>query len=723
MTIQDIQTIYGEIIHSLDRRALKTAFDSLANLIADSQACMFREELNGLRETYKQLLHYYTEGSKDPMQAKIYHDLTASAYEFADKIRHKLLVAESPELYYVVQRTSAHHPEELARLTGDVVSSYEINDPQLTHTALSLLFKHIWTTPFLSEDETEILYRILSAGPAPDRPAKNGCSVLNSQIVSSLMLGLQHVFDKRKMQLLIVAAASKDEEVKIRAYAGLLVTLFLYRFRTDCYPEIKHHLEVLAETPGFRKITCLIILRFILARETEKISNKIRDEIMPEMMKLNPKFNPRISLKDLSPDNPEEEMNPEWIDQLSRGKLGKQMEEFTRLQEEGADVMHSTFIHLKSFSFFNEISNWFIPFTRNLFALPDGDIILKSLEVITPTGFICNSDLYSLYFGISRLPEAGREMMLGQMKGQLSELKEQQIAALQTKENILERLAGQYIQDLYRFYKLHPRRMEFKDIFALPLDFHNLPILREYFSDKDDLLNIADHYLRKNHFDDARVIYERLSEEANDDMLYQKNGYCRQMSGDYDGAIASYEKAGLIRPESKWLLRHTAQCYRAIKKPEKAITYYLQCERLDPENLSLLLSIGSCYSELKNYAEALKYYFKVYYLGSDGNKAWRPIAWCSFLTGKYDQARHYYQKIISGKPDAQDYLNVGHIEWVMQNVKGAYEFYLKSIAALNGDYNLFRMNFDPDIPDLTAAGIVPEEIPLLLDQLRFATDN
>jgi tetratricopeptide (TPR) repeat protein len=236
------------------------------------------------------------------------------------------------------------------------------------------------------------------------------------------------------------------------------------------------------------------------------------------------------------------------------------------------------------------------------------------------------------------------------------------------------------------------------------------------------LLNIADHYLHRNYFEDALTLYERLSatREENDDTLFQKTGYCRQMRGDYKGAIADYAKAEIMNPGSKWLLRRTAQCYRAVGKPEKAIGYYLQYEKSDPENLSLLLSIGSCYLDMKNYTEALKYYFKVDYLDAKGNKAWRPVAWCSFLTGKYDQARNYYNKVLSHNPDSQDYMNAGHTEWALRNLKKALVFYKKSVEMLNGDYKKFRTTFDRDIPELTAAGIDPAEIPLISDQLRYS---
>ncbi|MDR1098506.1 MAG: tetratricopeptide repeat protein [Tannerella sp.] len=717
MTIQDIQLIYGQVINALDKRELKTAFDSLNDLIARSQAGLFRDELNRLQETYKQLLYYYTEGSGDPMQTKIYNELTASAYELGDRIKSTLLTAESSGFYFSVQRTFAAHPESV-EMTGAIISSYEVNDIKQAETLTVRLFKRIWSSPPFSEEEMESLHRSIVADdmpPSGNATGTDGRSILNCQIVSSLILGLQEVFDKRKLLLLTVAAESGDEEVRIRAYTGILITLYLYRYRTDCYPEIKHRLDALAERPEFGKIINLIILRFILSRETEKISNKLRDEIIPEMMKLNPKFNPRTPF----PENPEEEMNPEWMETLSEGKLGKQIEEFNRLQEEGADVMHSTFVHLKNFPFFNEISNWFMPFVKSQSLVAADDVIMKTLELITHVGYMCNSDLYSLYFSFRQVPEAGRKIMTGQLESQLSELKEHQMAGLQTGNHNTERIIGQYIQDLYRFYKLYPRRNEFNDIFSRRLDFHNLPVLQAYFSDRNDLLNIADHYLRKNYFEDALTVYERLP-GGNDDTIYQKTGYCRQMNGDYEGAIAEYAKAELINPESKWLLRRTAQCYRAIGKPETATGYYLQYEKSDPENLSVLLSIGSCYLERKNYTEALKYYFKVDYLDAGGNKAWRPVAWCSFLTGKYDQARNYYGRILSHKPDSQDYMNAGHTEWALQNRKGTVSFYKKSVEMLDGDYDRFRKKFDRDIPELAAAGIDPAEIPLILDQLRYS---
>jgi tetratricopeptide (TPR) repeat protein len=723
MTTQEIQTIYGQTVKALDERELKTAFDALYSLMAGLHFYMFQDELNNLQETYKRLLHYYAEGSGDPMQAKIYDELTASVYKLADKMRlHALTRTSSGLCYYSVRRMFESQPEDIAGLVGIIISSYEANSLKVAESSVTLLFKRIWTSGHLTEEEMTALQTTIDAGRSQE--GEQEMSILNCQIVSSLILALQEVFDKRKVLLLTVAAESDDREVKVRAYTGLLIALYLYRHRVGCMPEIGHRLDALAEKPEFRKIIQMIIMRFILSRETEKISNKIRDEIIPEMMKLHPKFNPHTSSGDPYVENSGDEMNPEWRSQLYDSKLEKTMEEFNRLQEEGADVMHSTFVHLKNFPFFSEVSNWFMPFSKGCSLLSEEDAIMKSLGIIMKVGFLCNSDLYSLLFSIKQLPVAGRRMMIAQLDSQLIELREQHTADLQTREDYTERIVRQYVADLYRFHKLYMRCHEFNDIFTLCLDFHNIPALRSYFSDRNDLMNIADIYLHKNYFDDALAVYERLLESSgrNDDTLYQKTGYCKQMCGNYRGALADYFKAEIINPDSKWLLRRIAQCYRALKKIEKAIGYYLQCEKLDPENLSVLLSIGSCYLDIKNYPEALRYYFKADYLDAGSNKTWRPVAWCAFLTGKYDLARNYYGKILSHKPDSQDYMNAGHTEWMLQNVKGALDLYRKSVETEKGGYEKFRVAFDRDIPELAAAGVDVAEIPLILDKLRYSIE-
>ncbi len=193
-------------------------------------------------------------------------------------------------------------------------------------------------------------------------------------------------------------------------------------------------------------------------------------------------------------------------------------------------------------AFFRELGNWFMPFTTEHSAF--GNQLSKNqtekdmLDSMTLAAFMCNSDKYSLYFSMMQLPDQARQMMMGQFGSQASEMIQQTKEELISKRGKLEIISGQYIQDLYRFFKLYPGHLDFDDIFTSALDFHNLPILQPYVSDEESLTTIAEYYLRKNYFLDALTIYNRLSDANQEsDILFQKIGYCKQMNGDIQGAL------------------------------------------------------------------------------------------------------------------------------------------------------------------------------------------
>ena len=720
MTLQEINKAYNRIIGSLDSKELKNAFDSIQSLISGSREISFQDKLNELQDTYKYMLRYRIEGAKDPMQEQIYNRIQTSSYELADRIRNKALAIESPLAFYSRRRSLQVQPNvTFENLHLQLSKHYATGNRAEYDAMLIVLFNKIWVSDPFTIEEAAVIKNILFDNELPF-PA--GC-----QIVSALMLGLQAAFDPEKLMLLFDAANHENEEIKVRVLISILLTLYVYRKRTALYPQITNRLDALSETPGFTKAIRTITLRFILARETEKITRKLQNEIIPEMMKLSPKISNKINLKDITPEQLGEEMNPEWENIFADSSLGKKMEEFSELQQEGADVMHSTFVHLKSFPFFRELSNWLLPFTTEHSSFGDrfnqnnGEKLM--LDSMTLAAFMCNSDKYSLYFSMMQLPEEAKKMMMNQFDSQATEMIQQNKEELISKRGKLEAITGQYIQDLYRFFKIYPGHLDFNDIFTMPLDFHNLSILRPYISDEESLSSIAEFYLRKNYFSDALTIFNQLAETNQDsDILFQKIGYCKQMNDDLQGALDAYLRADLLNPGSKWVIRRIAGCYRSLKEPEEALKYYRRYEKLNPDNLSITISIGHCYLELRNYSEALKCFYKVDYLDGN-NKAWRPIAWCSFLTGKYDQARNYYKKILSNQPNTQDLLNAGHTEWALQNIKGAIEFYRQAVEKENRDFYKFQEEFNQDIPDLIVAGIEDTEISLMMDQLRYVLSD
>lgn len=720
MTIQEINKAYDRIIHALDQKELKNGFDHLQGLIAGCRLYSFQDKLDEIQNTYKYMLRYRMEGVTDPMQAQIYNNLQIACYELADQIRIQALTKDSSRAYFNALRICRLDPY---RTFAEFQTALSDNrNPKEQEFAATFLFRKIWTNSRLSSEEYQELKALASH---PDTPEWAKC-----QITSALWLSLQEVFDKDKVELLFDLASVSQTEIRTRALISLLLVLYGYRKRTGLYPQLNYRLQTLAEnTPDLSKEIQTIILRFILARETEKISHKLQHEIIPEMMKLNPKISTKMNLQDFNPEQLGDEMNPEWQEKIfADSSLSKKMIEFGELQKEGADIMHSTFIHLKNYPFFRDIANWFVPFRNDHPVFQSAQLESVHLSILDALGvstYLCNSDKYSLYLSMLDIPEQYRQAVRQQFDAQAADLQQLKSGDMVTPKDQVKIIAGQYIQDLYRFYKLYPAHLDFDDIFSYPLDFHNLPILQPYISDTESLTAIAEYYLQKNYFSDALTIYERLILlEPENDILFQKTGYCRQMLDDIEGALNAYLQADLLNTNSKWVIRRIANCYRTLKLPEKALEYYHRYESLDKDNLSVQISIGHCHLELKNYSEALKYYYKVDYLDNQNHKAWRPIAWCSFLTGKYDQARNYYKKIIEEtNPNMHDYLNAGHTEWVMQNIKGALAHYRKAVAEADNDFDMFRKQFEQDTSDLENAGIESEEIPLFLDLLKYTLNG
>ncbi len=735
MKTQEIHQYGTRAYDSLDQKKFRDAFEALSPVLSELQNWQLNEKKNELETTYKFMLRYLTEGVKDPEQRHIYEDLLKSGYELADDTLCLINTKYSPEVYFEKRRASDHLPEKqnLALLTDKMeeisekialTRLLEENDPEKSPRIILLekqkeqlsgsIFQAIWLSDRLLVEDYQIISGLIS---------NRTCSyIIKSLIISAITMGLQFRFDGSKALLLLQAAENEEAEVSLRAMTGILIFLRQYDSRLWLYPEIGNRLSILSENTDFRNNIRKIILQFILSKETEKISRKMQEEIIPEMMKISPELRNKVKLDDLMGEAGMDDKNPEWMEMIEKSGLGEKLKEFSELQMEGADIMHSSFTHLKGYAFFNEISNWFVPFYENPAVIPancdDGN--QKMLKTLEESSMLCNSDKYSFFLSISQIPETYRNMMAGQFTMESDAFKEMQKESLPGNFNKSTVIIKQYIQDLYRFYKIHPKKSSFTDIFDGPPEYPQIGSIGQIISDQDSRMIIGEYYFNRNYYTEAVFIFEKLIEEGvSSDVLYQKLGFCHQMTGDLENALQCYLKAELLNSHSAWTIKKIAHCYRMLKKPEDALEYYRKAELLNPDNLSVQLSIGHCHLELKNYPEALKCYFKVEYLDKKGERAWRPIAWCSFLTGKYGQASDYFEKIIELKPGASDFLNYGHTELAGGNIQKALELYKSSIHYPGNSIEKFNEDLKNDLPELLRAGIKEDDIPLLLDRLMY----
>uniref|UniRef100_UPI0032172875 tetratricopeptide repeat protein n=1 Tax=uncultured Draconibacterium sp. TaxID=1573823 RepID=UPI0032172875 len=741
MTDRELKIQYKAICQNLAERKLKPAFDKLEKLIHDSGLVIYLDDWRNLEQTYNYMLKYTVEGIQDPERQKIYRKLIVSVFKLLDKINDEVKVKLSPSLEYEKKRGFSAQSINIETLFDDLEDFYLQNelmalvdeeqiqgaskktDAQSHQNLVVSLFYHIWFQNGLTTSDVKLVQQVLSSELISVH--------YKSLIVLSLLLSLLRYFDEQKFALLFDAYEQEDVVINQRAIIGLLIAFYKFDSRLPFYPAVTARLKILNENPDFKRNLERVIVQFIRSKETEKIQQKIKDEIIPEMIKISPNLKDKINLDSLMDDSLGEDKNPEWekIFEDSPGLMNK-MEEFSEMQMEGADVFMSSFSMLKMFPFFSELSNWFMPFFAenpeiSLVVDQTDEINTRFINAIDVAPVLCNSDKYSFCFSIQNLPVENREFMAEGMKAEMAQFEE-----LQKDEEITDPgkkagfISNQVIQDLYRFYKLHPRKNDFEDIFNWRFDFHNKTALGEILKEDENILrNIAEYYFTKNYFEEAAEVFNYLLGIEKSGELYQKLGFCFQKTGDFEKALNAYKKAELFDLNRKWNFNKIALCYRNLKQPEKALDYYREVEKLDEENLNVQLNIGHCLLELGEFDEALKCYFKVEYLAPGNKKVWKPIAWCSFVVGKKEQAEKYFQRLIEDEPNKHDLMNMGHVQWSLGRRKEALEFYKKSIAQTDFTESEFFEVFEEDLHHLIKQGIEKDDVPIMLDQLRYFVEE
>jgi tetratricopeptide (TPR) repeat protein len=731
MNKKELNSFFQKTTEAIEQKRLKEVFDGMDFLLANSSNWQLKEKLSEWQDNYRMMLRYLSDGVDDPEQEKIYTGLLRSVYRLMDQTTIEIKTLRRWSYPFECRQSLTFRiPETVEQLIESMndwvgkITLYELmeaGEEKKLHLQQmeiekgeieSKLFHQIWLSNLWSAEELSLWLKVLN----------NKLFPISSQclVISAITLNLEEMFDEKKAYTLLETCEHEQEELRQRALTGLVLFLRRYDKRLHLYPTINNRLQHLSEQTQFIKDIRYILLQFILSKETEKITRIMKEEIIPGMMKISPKLNNKIQLDELFGETGIDEKNPEWQNLLEESGISDRLQEFTELQMEGADVMLSSFIHLKNYPFFREIQNWFIPFDMHSPTVEDMPVS-GLLKVLFHSNLLCNSDKYSFYFSISQMPDDYKQMMTGQISDDspaLKELLQEELPDHPTGK--IHPAARLYIQDLYRFFKLFFRHHDFDDVFEIKPEFYRVPSIARFISDRESLSMIGEYYFQRDHFEEAALVFEQLLQETpNDETFLQKRGYCLQMLGKLEEALSDYLKAELLNSNHSWTIKKLAHCYRALKQPREALEYYRKAAISNPDNLTIQLHIGHCYLELKNYSEALKCYFKVEYLTKSKEKAWRPIAWCSFLTGKYKEAMDYYTKILESDPNAIDYLNAGHVGLVMGKNKDALNLYRQAIRAQGDSFEKFLESFTADIPDLLEAGVKSKNIPILLDCLMY----
>lgn len=701
----------------LTQGRISSALDLLDNAVnANSALRPLASEAERLRQSYGYMSEYALRSLPDPGLPEAYASLRDQIRELGLKFTRIELTAEAPTLYFNTLRYELTQTgtsirsliEEYTRMADRLAlvvlaENVEHASRELTQrmeSAEKRIFNRVWVTFPLSTDDVAAISEAMQSETVPAH--------FKPLLTAAVAMGLREYFDERRLLLLMDAAASERADVAIGALTMLLPILWQYRSRRSS-KKVGDRLAALTETRNWEQRVKTVTMEFIRARDTERLTRKFDEELLPKMMNLRPEIE---KLKNLNI-NPEEiEENPAWAEMLDESGLTERLRELHDMQEDGGDIMMATFGKLKSFAFFNDIANWFMPFHADHSAVTGREAEVSPLgSFMESMPMFCDNDKYSVMISLSQMPEDQRKMMASQLEAQADQMNELRLSSLTHRRIDEKELAKNSVRNLYRFYKMFRRKGEFADPFASDMNLPTLSPIEHIFDDPDELSLIGEFYFKRRYWADAFEIFDRLSyRTAPYYQLFQKMGYCKQMTGDFKEAIRLYEEAELLNADSDWAYRSIATCYCRLGEWAKAAEYFRPVAKSNPDDAYIAFTAGYAMMKAGEFEEALEHLFRAEFLGTRAEQTLRAIVLCCLRSGDIERGRKYSDMRLAASPNATDFIHAGHLDLIENRLDRAVEHYAQAIAALDFDFDKFQLRFASDSTQIEAFRKIPLEI-------------
>ena len=715
--------IHRKVENLIDDSNLYQAISLLRKNINLPELAFDRKKLDKIEETYKFLLSFYIKNIPDDNREENILKLKSELIELNDAILKYYDIKESPLSYSAAKRFEniqnsslffrlQEYKDSLQTITE--ADSENIDFRRQNELALSNLFNYIWTMHGSSKEDYNLLKQEL---------LENNSLELKSQIISAILLGNLNYYDKNALVLLLDIYESAID-VSVQAKALVAITFILIHHYDKIIRDniLTKRLSLWHDSSLEKSRIKNIIFNIIRTNETQRISFKVQNEVMPELFKLKPDILEKLKGFSNNDESEEGESNPDWEELLENSSLGEKLRELSEIQMEGGDFMMLAFSNLKDFSFFRNVSNWFLPFNISHSQINEnGNISDEFKKIFEIDDIICDSDKYSFALSLQRMPESQKNILSSRMGEQLEQLKE----IIEEKESKItepdfNKTTKLYIRNIYRFFQLYYKKREFKDPFASSEYFKN-PLLSFVLNNEDTALLLAEFYLKNNFFNESLQAYI-VADNFNgaNPVVWEKIGYCHEKLNNIKDALVWYKKAELLKPESKWLIKRIAMLLKNSGEYKEAYEYYDRLNREIPDNVTNLMNLGLCLMQLNKYKEALSHFYHAEYLNPDKKDIRRAIAWLELFDKNYDKSLSYYSKIINeGEVKSEDYLNLAYLYFIQGNRGEAFYSLKKSLSLEAGNYNSLKEMIRKDEEALKKIGINPSEFNLLTEALKY----
>ncbi len=537
------------------------AFEELEQRIAKFPGLGFADRLEALRTEFKYMTDFMLKGYKDEKRETIFRELVRRTTELDYDISVHETLRSSLYMKAKAQALAnddnrVEHLQEM--LLAETEPEQQLNNIENVFYAV-LLSAH-WRQPDAAQ-----WVSLLCGGGVGD--------VASSAVVGALTISCMHVASRVKTQLLVdVYHNATSAEVRQRALVGILLIVDALSIHEKELAE--EMMTLLVQSEDDEKALLESVIQMRICANADADTNEIRDKIMPSMAASQP-F--RVTKDGIV----EREDNEDSIDTEADERRIAAMEESVRkildMQKNGSDFFFGGFKQMKRCSFFYRQVNWFGPFymqhpgiQKELSRLKNSDFVNR----VTSQGPFCGSDKYSFVIAIAdimgQLPENLRKMMNEGEVAPVGMLPEDQSQPTESMVRL------QYLQDLYRFFRLNNFGQTMSNPFAQTARF---AVWRSAIGSLSDatLIKMA-HYVHAHRAEvtDDALVQEMLQACRNGENfdLLQLTAEMNLEQGDYHKAADAYSRCLKLKPDDTRCMRGIARALYKKGEYVKAAFYY-----------------------------------------------------------------------------------------------------------------------------------------------------
>lgn len=205
-------------------------------------------------------------------------------------------------------------------------------------------------------------------------------------------------------------------------------------------------------------------MQTIYCMNAEQDTEEIRKNFMPTLLKNQNLEITRYGIKEKEEDPMDDILHGDETDKRME-EMEERVRQMADMQKRGVDIYFGGFSKMKRFGFFYTLCNWFMPFYSHHPGLEHlSPEVLNSgfLKSLLSVGPFCDSDKYSFSLGLASI--------FDKLPGNIKELLDNTESAKVLGDSGIDvttpaYLRRQYLQDLYRFFRINDSRGLFYDPF------------------------------------------------------------------------------------------------------------------------------------------------------------------------------------------------------------------------------------------------------------------